>query len=393
MRPVACWLLAAALWAALAWPLAAQDVRADVQAQAAAALRDGTAAKQRVLQRDRAALTETISTANAKRDAQLQAMYRDHLPANVKAAEQKPGTRILMFASMSMTRTDMHGMMEAALADPRVTIEFIGGPRDGGVGALMHWLNDIAQGMKERPAIAINPPDFEKYHVAEVPYAVVVRDGAAVARVGGVVSPKWIDSQLATRDGDLGTYGRMSSVIEENMTAYLADRVKHFDWSGYTQRAVAGFWRGLAMPSVPHASTSETYQIDPTITVTHDIRTPDGIVLARAGQKVNPLDTAPIAETLLVFDASDADERAFARHQVQLAAGKPIVAMSTTVPATAGDGWATWRAWQAEVGTHLFAYLPAMAKRLNLTGSPSIVRQEGRLLTVQQIALPRKEAP
>ncbi len=156
----------------------AQANDGSAQAQASVALRDATAAKQRVLTLDKASLVQTVRTADDHRDAQLQAMYRTNLPAAVKDKAAQPGERILMFASMSMGRGDMHGMMQAALADPRITIEFIGGPRQGGVNALIHWLNDIAQGMKERPAITINPPDFHKYKVTEVPTVVVLRDDA-----------------------------------------------------------------------------------------------------------------------------------------------------------------------------------------------------------------------
>ncbi|MEY2117121.1 TrbC family F-type conjugative pilus assembly protein [Rhodanobacter sp. FW106-PBR-R2A-1-13] len=371
----------------------AQANDGSAQAQASVALRDATAAKQRVLTLDKASLVQTVRTADDHRDAQLQAMYRTNLPAAVKDKAAQPGERILMFASMSMGRGDMHGMMQAALADPRITIEFIGGPRQGGVNALIHWLNDIAQGMKERPAITINPPDFHKYKVTEVPTVVVLRDGNPVARVGGVLSTQWVDSQLRTRKGDLGTYGRMSSIAEVDMTVYLEDRIRRFDWHAYTAHAVANFWRDLAMPTVPHASHSDEYRVDPTVTLAHDIRTPDGVVIARAGQKANPLDTAPLDATLVVVDASDPAERAFARDELRRDAGQHVMVMTTTVPAHAADGWAEWRAWQADIGTHLFAYLPAFASRLKLTGSPSVVSQEGHLLKVRQIALPHKETP
>lgn len=377
---------------AAAWQQQVEGVAISPEIQAAAshAVSDARAKAKVTALTDHAALASDVAHAERAKLTYLRGMYQQNLPATAAAASRADsGEHILMFASMSMTPTDMHGMLEAAMADPRITITFLGGEKHGGVEALLKWIAQITQGMNGRPPIQINPPAFHKYHVTEVPYAVVLRDGQEVGRVGGVVDPRWIDAQLRTHSGNLGDFGRMSLPSEEDLGAQLADRVRHFDWKGYMNRQVDGFWRNLAMPTVPHATKAVTYRIDPTVTITHDIRTPDGLLIARAGTKANPLKVAPFDVELIVIDGSDPNQRTFARERARadLQAGHAIKVLSTTVPAKAPDGWAAWAAWQSDVGSHLYAYLPAMAERMRLTGTPSIVTGDGLYVKVEQIAL------
>lgn len=378
------WILA--ILAVFEGALSAQTVTAQLRADAARTVAAARAAEQREAITQHAAMVSDVSHAEHLREADLQAMYRQNMPAGVHHPPVK-GEQILMFASMAMTRGDMRGMMEAALADPRITIKFLGGEPQGGVPALFHWLLEVGHGLKVIPSFEIDPPSFHKYHVTEVPYAVVLRDGKVAGRVGGVVDSRWIDRQLAMRQGDLGDYGTMVKPSEVDMEWYIANRIKHFDWQAYIQHAVATFWQGLKMPAVPHASTSLVYRIDPSITLTHDIRTPNGILIARKGQRANPESVAPLDVALVVIDASSAAERAFARAQVASAHVGKVMVLSTTVPAHARDGWAVWARWQRAVGVHLYAYLPAMAARLKLTGTPSVVTGDGLYLKVRQVAL------
>lgn len=390
-------LLALALIAVGVWsPAFGQDQvptlppapSAAIRREAAAALKAATTQTAAVAGKQRSAMKQDIQHADAAKVAYLRAMYRKHLPQGVAKAVAPPGEQILMFASMSMTPTDMHGLLEAALSDPRITIKFLGGEAKGGLPALIQDISNLTHGMKSRPSFQIDPPSFHKYHVTQVPYAVVLRNGREVARVGGVVDSRWIDEQLRTRSGDLGDYGRMSFPSELDMGAQIADRIRHFDWHGYVDQAVAGFWRHLKMPRVPHATKAETYRIDPSVTITRDIRASNGLVIAKAGTRVNPLKVAPFDVELVVIDASDPAQRAFARQRLQSDAKNHVKVLSTTVPATAADGWAVWAQWEHDIGTHLYAYLPAMASRMNLTGTPSVVTGDGLLVKVQQIALP-----
>jgi len=370
----------------------ASEINAGMQRnQAADAFNLAQARTDSTLIKDKVVLGDMVAKSKANQDAYLQKMYRQNLPAGTAKKLQPVGEQILMFASASMPDGDMRSLLEDGLADKRIVIKFLGGEPAGGVPALTKWLSTVGHGLDHLPSIQIDPPSFHKYHVTQVPYAVILKDGKEVARVGGVYSTKWIDDELTRTSGDLGSYGAMTKPSEVDMEVYLADRIKHFDWKSYIDAAVANFWRDQKMPSVPHASKSESWLLDPTTTITHDIKLPTGVYLAHAGDKANPLSVAPLDATILVIDASDHAQVTYAHRQVLNHTGR-LVVMSTAVPATAADGWAAWNQWQTAVGSHLYIYSQAFADRFKLSGTPAMVSGVGKLLKVQQIALTKEGA-
>lgn len=337
-----------------------------------------------------AALQGAVDDANSLKEKYMRDMYRKNLPQDVaaKVANQDKGEKIIFFASMSMTDGDMRNLMQDALADPRIQIVFQGGAPDGGVPALSRWLQGLSKGLQGFPPVTIDPPKFHKYRIHQVPEAVILINGNEVARVGGVYSTKWMDQALQTsHTGDLGNYGQMSIPSEVDMETELADRIKRFDWKGYTNGLVQNFWRNQKTVNVPHATKPDDYELDPTFTVTHDIRLPDGTVLAYAGDKVNPLKTLPFNVTLLVIDASDPSQRAYASQQVKEDPSGKLRVMSTTVPATSADGWSEWNHWEEDIGTHLYFYSKQYGDRLRLTGTPSLVSGNGLTLKVKQVVV------
>ena len=281
----------------------------------------------------------------------------------------------------------MRGLLQPALADPRITIIFLGSEKVGGVKSLTDWLQVVGRGLPNVPPIQIDPPRFRDFKITQVPEAVVLRDGKEVARVGGVYSTQWIDTALQTRSGDLGTYGAMSTPIELDMQKQFEDAIDHYDWDGYAKSAVANFWRDQHLAPVPHATKPDVYEIDPSVTITQDVTLPNGQVLAHAGDRVNPLKVIPFKPTLLVIDASDPAQRQFAAAQVKKGDIQDLVVMSTAVPAEATDGWDAWAKWQDAIGAHLYLYSKPYASRFRLSATPSFVSGNGLTLKVRQVVV------
>ena len=187
-------------------------------------------------------LKRLATAADQNKVAYLQEMYRQNLPpALAGQAAPTTGEEILFFASKSMQDGDMRGLLEAALADKRIHIVFLGGEAEGGVRALTTWLQKVGRGLPNFPSIQIDPPKFHDFKVTQVPLAVVLRDGKEVARVGGVYSTQWIDTALMTRGGDLGNYGAMTTPCEVDMQQLLESKLAKVDWQGFANRAVADF--------------------------------------------------------------------------------------------------------------------------------------------------------
>lgn len=301
--------------------------------------------------------------------------------STVPTAQQ--GEHILMFASLSMPAGDLRGLLETVKGNPSMTLEFQGGEKVGGVKALLDGLKKASQGLGGVPSFQINPPAFHHLHVTLVPTAVVFRNGKEVARVGGVYSQQWIDDQLTRRAGNLGNYGRMYEPSENDMEAILKQRVESFDWEGYFAKAAKDFWSKPHTTPVPHSEADGRYLIDPSVVITHDIRTPKGEYLAHKGQRINPLAKHEFMDRVVVIDASDPAQRAFARKLVDTPATTRLVILTTASP-NPDEGWKEWAKWQDDLHYRLYAYTRVAADRFHIHGTPSVITGDGHYLRVTQ---------
>lgn len=372
-----------------------QRAQANAKAQAAAAASLVTAANARqsaFAVHHATALHATVAAANKAKLTYLRQLYKEQGYHPPRRAAVTKGTRILVFASKSMPDGDMRGLLEDAYRTPGMRVLFLGGEPHTGVPGLVNWLRRVGAGLSHLPAIEIDPPAFAKYHVRRVPEAVVVRDGQEIAHVAGVYQPQWILRHAGAKAGDLGSYGTLYRPVEVNMEAAIKARIAAFNWKAYVHRAVHDFWREQVMPVVPHAKHPKTYLIDPTITITHNITLPNGTVLARAGERVNPLQHMVFTLRMLVIDASSPAQRAFARAFVLRHQDAPVVVMSTSVPSTAKHGWRTWARWSTAIDHRLTLYSQVYAHRFRIEGTPSVIEADGTDLKVLQFAIGQKGA-
>lgn len=373
----------------------AQKAQSNAKAQAAAAASLVAAARSKqaiYAHRHAGALGATVAAANKAKLTYLRQLYKEqgyHAPNGATVAQ---GTQILVFASKSMPNGDMRGLLEDAYRTPAMRVVFLGGEPRSGVAGLVNWLRRVGAGLSHLPAIEIDPPAFTKYHVRWVPEAVVVRDGKEVAHVAGVYQPQWIMRHATAKAGNLGSYGTLYRPVEVNMEAAIKARIAAFNWNAYVHSAVHDFWRDQVLPLVPHAKRPKTYLIDPTITITHNITLPNGTILARAGERVNPLQHMVFTLHMLVIDASSAPQRAFARTFIALHPDVQVVVMSTAVPSTSAHGWRTWARWSTAIHHRLTLYSQAYAQRFKIQGTPSIIEGDGRYLKVMQYAIDHKGA-
>lgn len=390
---------AAVMLACLCSPVLAQDAslaqQAQTHAKTEAAAAAALVARAKAVQSAYSAshtqsLQETVAAANKAKLTYLRQIYKEQGYRVPNGPAIAKGTQILVFASKSMPDGDMRGLLEDAYRTPSMRVVFLGGEPHSGVPGLVNWLRRVGAGLKHLPAIEIDPPAFAKYHVRWVPDAVVVHDGKELARVAGVYQPQWIMSHVGAKGGDLGAYGTLYRPVEVNMEAVIKGRIAAFNWKSYVHRAVHDFWRDQVLPLVPHATHPKTYLIDPTITITHNITLPNGTILARAGERVNPLQHMVFTLHLLVIDASSAPQRAFAKAFIDGHQDDHVVVMSTAVPSTSLHGWKTWAQWSTAIDHRLTLYSHAYAQRFKIQGTPSIIEGDGTYLKVVQFARDKK---
>lgn len=325
--------------------------------------------------------------ANAAKMRDLRKEFAKHSTVTSEGSSVEEGRTILMFASKSMSDGDMLGLMNDALAHPNMRIIFRGGDVNGGVAAISQWLSQIGKSLPRMPPVSIDPPSFRKYQIKAVPEAVILDNGVEVGRVGGVYSVQWISEQLAHRTGDLGSYGHMSTPIELDMSVQVKDRIQNFDWKDYMGKAIANFWRQQPVVDIPHATVNRVYRIDTSVIVPRDVVTPDGKILARRGDRINPLAKMAFRPTILVIDGHDQNQRRWARSIEATQSAESFIVMTVSTPVDWNDSWAEWKSWETDVGDRMYFFSKKYAARLPIAGTPSRIVGDGLYLKVDQVAL------
>lgn len=124
---------------------------------------------------------------------------------------------------------------------------------------------------------------------------------------------------------DLGTIGDVYAIRENDLLSVLQSRVQSIQMNGQWQtiqnemqkRAQGYRDRPHPIAGISRASESKTWLFDPSITLSHDVISPDGRRLALAGTHINPLNTIKLTKTLIFIDGDDNSQLSWLINQIR----------------------------------------------------------------------------
>lgn len=127
-----------------------------------------------------------------------------------------------------------------------------------------------------------------------------------------------------TQAADLGTWGDLWPVREQDMLQLITQRLQSLQSSGqwdqtmdaFKQRVIENSQRPAPVEGIKRAEKYEQRWFDPSIRLTEDLKDNEGRVFARKGEVVNPLKTVPFVQTLYFINGDDADQLAWMKRQV-----------------------------------------------------------------------------
>ncbi|HAU0345946.1 TPA: type-F conjugative transfer system protein TraW [Legionella pneumophila] len=182
---------------------------------------------------------------------------------------------------------------------------------------------------------------------------------------------------------NIGHYGQTFPVNEEDIRKVIMNKLYALQQSGdleHVQRDLEQKAARQAMRPNPLALSTtrkpKTFRISPAVTVSHDVWTPDGHLIAKAGTRINPFERVHFLKTLIFFNADDAGQVAWVKkHYTDFKHVKFIL--------TGGD---------VRVAAELFGRIyfdvnGIISSKLHLQHVPSIVSQEGLDWQVKEIGV------
>lgn len=123
---------------------------------------------------------------------------------------------------------------------------------------------------------------------------------------------------------ELGTIGHLFPIAEPDLLTFIGQRLEGMKESGEMdriQREAEARVKAHAVRPEPVAGLTpavkdRTFRYDSTFTVQETIRNMQGNVIARAGDRVNPLDKVPYSETLYFIDGDNPVQMRWVKQQL-----------------------------------------------------------------------------
>ena len=254
----------------------------------------------------------------------------------------------------------------------------------------------ITKAIKEPPNYEINPPLFTKHKITKVPTMVYQPDSAQPVKVSGITNVDWfIDQARDSREQpdtydtsevvDLGEYGPVYDIQEPDLIKVMQQKIAKIDWEEKKKKALKRFWKKKTLLELPQAREDRQFSVDLTVVVRRDIRDNKGNVIARRGQRFNPLEMMPITSTIIIFNGNHQKEIDIAKFEGQKIhmLNKNVIYIMTGF--NSSKGFDEYQKIEDEIGYPVYLLNRQLASRLQVRHTPSIIRAKSELLWIKEI--------
>ena len=174
------------------------------------------------------------------------------------------------------------------------------------------------------------------------------------------------------------------------MIEELQERTAKINWAQKAENAKRRAWKNIPIEPLEHATTYRKRLVDPTVTIQKDIIVDDPqhkgekLVVARKGDKLNPLEFRPFDRLLVVFNPTIKTEVDFvAKHLDTWIKQSGNLAQNTRLLITDMDrsgGWNEFNGLIKKFDKPVFVLVPEVKKTFVLERTPAIVyAQKGAL--------------
>ena len=291
---------------------------------------------------------------------------------------------LTVLVSRSLGAAQLKEIFAFAADTPRVRVAFRGVAEDESLMDFVRQIHGLLAGVEPVPEVVLDPTPFAAAGVDIAPVLLAQGPDGELARVAGLADPQWLRARvLAGERGDLGVRGPVKGVSEPDLIEELQRRLAALDLGKLREQALARYWQRVAFAELPVAAEPRTREIDPTITAPRDVRTADGTVLVRAGERVNPLDRLPFTQRLVVFDASD--ERQVATAQAPGTGGRRAARGVSGQPSGPPFWLGRARSVEDTLDAPVYLLTPDLRERFALERVPAFVESRGRVFVVAEV--------
>jgi conjugal transfer pilus assembly protein TraW len=205
----------------------------------------------------------------------------------------------------------------------------------------------------------------------------------------------WLSSSNTVYAKDLGRYGSVFDIAEEDFLSMIENKLKLYEANGrlekfqndYSEKLKNQIIRPNRVIGITKTKENKIRKFDPTIELEEEILIPieEGTTISyNKGTKINPLDYQIFDEKMIFIDGDDAYQKAFANKYLDSNPNTSIILVNGKPgPETIND----------KEYFYYFDQWGVYSKRFQITVVPSVIYQKSgeRLLTIEEVK-PDEEA-
>ncbi|MEK9497179.1 TrbC family F-type conjugative pilus assembly protein [Photorhabdus sp. P32] len=329
---------------------------------------------------------------------QLQSTNPTLKEMRLKQAEKSIYTdhKILVFASLSLGDQGLDDVLSAISGNPDAVVVFRGIPEGMNLGQGVKVIQTLAAKKNPVPNIIINPTLFKTYNITSVPTIVMLNDEPqledppkAIAKVSGLSDPTWLSQEVKNGEKkDFGVKGPIEDISEPDLIEVAKKRLANINWEEKKKQAIERFWIKQNFNELPSAKKSRTREITPSIMITSDISAPDGTLIAKQGAIINPLDTRPFTQAVVVFDPLDKKQMKVLNNALLTIKQEPgihrIIYIATQFDK--GKGWDSYKEVTDLFDAPVYLLTPDIISRFELEFTPSIITARNKKFVIREFA-------
>ncbi|GIU40934.1 hypothetical protein TUM3794_20080 [Shewanella colwelliana] len=298
----------------------------------------------------------------------------------------RPDSVTFMFVSLSMPRASIIDAFKNA-ARAGVTV-YINGMFEGDKNIMdtMARLHAMTQELVIKPTVKFGPTWFKKYNIQRVP-ALVYDNGRYQSKMAGMTQMSFFNDKLSTvkHGKDFGAYGATFPVEEPSLIEQLRKRMAQIDWQQKAANATKNYWKNRPRFNLDPAIKDDVFYIDPTISVKKDIVNRRGVVLAKAGTRLNPFQAIPNAYLgLYIIDATDTNQLKWLDKMVGEFDYRDQIIISHLDPE---KGWDSLSALRKRYKREIFVLEQELINKFSIRALPSKVSVEQAHIKVNEYFL------
>ncbi len=294
----------------------------------------------------------------------------------------KPVQGRWIFVSMGMPDQELKAAAEEA-AETKSILVFRSVEKGGDTGTITRGLYKLVKDIKPVPGTVIDPLLFTRFNVQTVPTLIETNADGETRIARGLPGFNWMSKQDA---GDLGQKGPVFEIAEPDMIEEMQRRMTEFDWEKEKQNAMDNFWANQKdFVSLPVAEKNTQRLIDTSIVSTKDIFHPDGRLIIKKGQKIDPQVIMPMRHAYILFDATNKKQVEIAKKigDEMLAKQKPVVYLFSRM--NNDKGWDHYNKTTELMNAPIYKLNKTIIERFKIQALPSVVEGQGDSILVREI--------